>query len=778
MEGRVTDPQGSAVAGAAVTVTAESTNVRQSTVTNEQGSWTIRFLIPGTYRIQVSASGFKTVERKGISLQTADIKQVDIALEVGAVSETVTVTASASLLDTTSATSGTVIETDVLTEIPVMSRIPFQLATMSPGVQAVDQNNNVAMMWSKNAASAIRVNGGRDDRSNEFLLDGMPNQNRDKVAFIPPADAVAEFRIMSNAYDAQYGRQAGGSLNVSVKSGTNAYRGNVYEFNRNDAYGANTFQANRSGLPKSLIRYNLWGGTFGGPVWLPKIYQGKNRTFFFVSYEGIRNQDPRAGTRSVPTADERAGDFTNSWTTQNIGGVTTRVPILVYDPATVDGRRTIGQAQNPTFGYRLPFPGNQIPAARISPIAANILKFVPLPNTPNQPNSNTANNFTPNSTRQNKMSTFMNRLDHNWNNSHKTFGTARWSHMDEFTGDDFHNVTTGDFRTRINHGLGIDHVWTLSAAKILNLRFNITRYYEPAYDNGAGFDPAALGFSKNYVSQMERLSFPRVTGLFGDIGGSAGDYAHTTYYNWNASVTHVVGGMTWHYGGEYRVLQDAAGAFGNQSGQFDFNSNWTRERFDTSATGKGSTIASFLLGLPNGGSFPRNANRFDSQRYAGVFVQNDWRVTPRLTVNAGLRWDYQRPAIERFNRTVSNFDPTVENPISAAAQASYAAIMQTVLADPVRYPFGPQLAQLVPVASFRVMGVQQYAGVGGQPATAVNSVWDQWQPRAGFAYRLTNRTVIRGGFGKFYEHRFHAGTERVQPFDQFRIFAGHRNHPV
>ncbi|HWR54249.1 MAG TPA: TonB-dependent receptor, partial [Bryobacteraceae bacterium] len=577
----------------------------------------------------------------------------------------------------------------------------------------------------------------------------------DKVAFIPPADAVAEFRIMSNAYDSQYGRQSGGTMNVSVKSGSNAYHGNVYEFNRNDAYSANTFQANRSGLPKSMTRYNLWGGTFGGPVWLPKLYNGKDKTFFFLSYEGIRNQDPRAGTRSVPTEDERAGDFNNSWTTQTVGGVRTVVPITIYDPLTVDGRRTIIQdgkeIQNPRFGYRQIFPGNVVPGNRISPIAKNVLGFIPLPNSPNQPNSNTANNFTSNATRQNKMATILTRGDHNWNNSHKTFASVRWSHMDEITNNDFHNETTGEWRSRINKGLGLDHVYTVSPNKILNLRFNVTRFTEPHAHTGSGFNPAQLGFSQSYVSQMQSFSFPYMTGLFGDIGGKNSDYAKTTSYSWNANLTHIVGNMTLHYGGEYRVLQDASGDSGYQSGRFDFNSDWTRERYDTGATGKGSTMASFLLGLPDGGNLPRNANRFDSQRYTGLYFQNDWRVTPRLTVNIGLRWDYQRPSTERFNRTVSGFDPTVLNPISDAAQASYAAVMQTVLANPAKYPFGAQLAQLMPVSDFKVYGAQLYAGVNGQPVTAANSVYNQWQPRVGFAYRLDNKTVVRGGFGKFYQ---------------------------
>ncbi len=755
LDGRVTDPQGAAIPGATVSVVAESTNVVQQASTNEQGAWTVRFLIPGGYRVEVSADGFKKATQGGIVLQTADIKRVDFTLQLGDIAETITVTGEAELIDTSAATAGTVVSNEMITEIPVMSRIPFQLATLSPGVQQVDQNNNVAMMWSKDATSAVRVNGGRDNRSNEFLLDGMPNQNTDKVAFIPPADAVSEFRIMANAYDAQYGRQAGSTMSVTTKSGTGQYHGNVYWFNRNDALAANTFQANRAGLEKSPVRYNLYGGTIGGPVRIPKVYDGKDKTFFFTSWEGIRNTDPRAGIRSVPTELERSGDFTGSYTSQVVGGVSQRVPITVFDPMTVDTRRTIDQngtqVTNPRFGYRLPFVGNVIPVSRQSPIALNILKYVPLPNTAPRSNSNTSDNFTANSTRQNKMATSLTRVDHNWNMAHKTFGSVRWSHMDEFTNDYFHSAATGEYRTRINKGLGLDHVWTIDASKILNLRFNITRYIEPAFDNGAGFNPADLGFSQSYVSQMQQLSFPRITGLFGDIGGSAGDYTNTTYYNWNASLTQVKGNMTLHYGGEYRVLQEARGDYGNQSGQFDFNSNWTRRRYDTGETGYGSTMASFMLGLPQSGSFPRNANAFDSQRYLGLYFQNDWRATSKLTINLGLRWDYQRPFIERFDRRVSDYDPNTLNPISDSAQASYAAIMKTVLADSVRYPFGPQLAQLVPVDAFKVYGVQRYAGVDGQPRTATDSFWNQWQPRVGAAYRLARNTVLRGGFGMFYQ---------------------------
>ena len=760
MEGRVTDQQGASIPGATVIVNSELTGVKQQTLTNDQGAWTMRFLNPGVYTVLIKAPNFKSFERRGITLQVADSKQIDATLETGDISEHVVVTAGTPLIDTDSATSGTVIESATITELPNQSRIPYLLADLSPGVQALDQNNNVPLMWSNIAASAIRVNGGRDNRSNEFTLDGMPNQRGDRVAFIPPTDAVAEFRIMSNAYDVQNGRQSGGTINVSLRSGTGKYHGGLYEFNQNSSLNANLFQLNRAHQPKVVAHYNLYGGTLGGPVWLPRLYDGKGRTFFFASWEGIRNKDPRLTTLSVPTELERQGDFSQSFTTQLVGSQRVRVPITIYDPATVDTRPTITQngreVTNPTFGFRQPFPNNKIPAERISPIARKMLEFISLPNSPSQETGNAVNNFVPNTTRQVKMASLVLRLDHSFSNRHKSFATIRWSHKDEFLDDHFDSLATGSFLVRVNKGIGLDHVWTISPNKILNLRYNLARFEEPNSHHSAGLDPLTLGFSQDFVSKMEKFSFPRITGLFGDaVGGSAGNYFNSTYHNWNANLTHVIGApigdgsMTLQYGGEFRILQEADGDYSNQSGQFDFNANWTRRRYNTAETGSGNALASFLLGMPSGGNFPRTANRFSSQHYYGFFLQDNWRVTKRLTVNLGLRWDYQRPFIERFNRQTSVFDPTAINPISDTAQAAYATILAQVLADPARFPFGTQLAQLVPVSAFKVYGAQRFAGVDGQPRVVTNGDFSQWQPRFGFAYQITPKTVIRGGFGRF-----------------------------
>lgn len=744
--GRVTDAQGAVIPEATVVVTSDETGVKQQTKTNDQGNWVVQFLIPGHYSFSVSLQGFKTAERKGLTLQAADNKQIDTTLEVGDIQEIVEVRAETPLIDTTSATSGTVVTQEQITEIPSMSRVTTLFATLSPGVVAQDQNQNVAHLWSYNAASQFTVNGGRNvEYSNTFELDGMPNIRSDgKVGFVPPPDAIQEFRVQMNAYDASLGRQAGSTVQMVIKSGASAYHGSLYEFNQNNLLNANLFHTNLSGGEVPPIHFNEYGGTFSGPVRLPWLYNGKEKTFFFVSFDGTRNSDPRFSIVSLPTELERKGDFSQSFTTQLVGGNRVKYPINIYDPLTVDSK-----------GVRKQFAGNVIPATRLNPIAQKILEFVPLPNAASEPTSNATNNFVPNSTRDNKMALLAIRVDHTWNNSHKTFGSFRWYHEDELTGNIFHNASTGQYQTRIPTQLGLDHVWAMSPTKVLNVRWNVSRFVDDNRDNGAGFDPTVLGFSKSYVAQMEKPSFPRITGLFGDIGtSSAGNFTGTSYYTWSSNVTQMVGNMSLKYGGDFWVLQRASRNIGNQ-GSFAFdNSNWTRPQATVGGgTGNGSNFASFLLGLPNGGSFPRNANGFYSQRFYSFYVQNDWRVTRNLTLNMGLRWDYETPVTERFNRLTSNYDLTALNPISESAQAAYAQIL-------TKNPNNAnvqQLAAMVPASAFKVYGVQLFAGVGGQKRGTFNSDFTQLQPRIGFAYRLRPRTVIRGGVGKFVMASYSVG---------------------
>ena len=302
----------------------------------------------------------------------------------------------------------------------------------------------------------------------------------------------------------------------------------------------------------------------------------------------------------------------------------------------------------------------------------------------------------------------------------------------------------------------MDHVWTVSPSKLLDLRANVSRYEEPNHDAGAGFDITKLGFSKSFADELTRGSFPDITGIANNFGtGSAGSFTNTTYTTLAATMTDVRGNHTLHYGGEYWFLQQGNGNIGAQP-EFDFNGNWTRQNnANSGGTGVGSTLASYLLGLPSGGSVPVNAQAFYSQRYAGLFLQDDWRVTRKLTLNFGLRWDMEREPEERDNRLTDRYDPTALNPITALAQPAYAAI----LASPANASNqGVQLLQqYMPAGSFQVLGQQLFAGVNGAPRTSVNNDYHEWQPRVGFAYQIGANTVVRGGFGRFTQAGFMTG---------------------
>jgi hypothetical protein len=750
--GRVTDPQGAAVPNASVTLVSDDTNVKYETKTNPQGSWTVEFLLPAHYHFTVAAPGFKTAERNGIELQTADVKQFDLEMQLGSASQTVEVTAETPLLDTTSAVSGTVVSSEQILDMPSSSHVVSLLALLSPGVMAIDQNNNPVHMWSYIGASSFTANGGRNNIwSNSFQLDGMPNnKSGGYISFIPPQDSVQEFRVQTNAYDASISRQAGATINMQTRAGGKNYHGSGYFFAQPADFGANSFQTNFSGAKIDPENIYLFGGTFGGPVYIPKVYHGAQKTFFFVSVEPTWTRIPNnVSFTSVPTALERSGDFSQSWTSTNTGGQIVRYPIVIYDPLTV----------NTTTGNRTPFPGMLVPKSRLDPIAQAMLSYLPQPNQPSDGTGNANNNFNPPSVKTDKVPVLSIRTDHTWNNSNHSFGTIRWSHLDEISGDTFglDSILAGTHMQRIAENLGLDHVVNLAPSTVLDVRYAVNRFEEPSYSLGAGFDPTKLGFPTSWVSQLQKPSFPYITiANYASFGATQADsYTFNTHHIWTASLTHMRGNHTMRFGSEFWVLQEAHGGVGNQ-GEFDFHNYWTRlNNNNNNGTGDGSAFASYLLGLPAGGNLPINANALYSQHFGGVYFHDDWRVTAKLTINLGLRWDVERPVEERYNRLTDRYDPNAINPITTSAQSAYAAI----LADPANANSqAVQLAaQYLPAANFRVPGTVLFAGVNGVPRTAVNTDYHEWQPRAGFAYQIDRNTVIRGGFGRFTQAGFSYG---------------------
>ena len=758
------DPAGAVVPQATVVVRSEATGIKQQTRTNIDGSWSIPFLQPGKYDVSISASGFKTENQRGIELQAADNKQLDVSLQLGGAEQTVEVTAETPLIDTTSATSGTVITGEEIEDLPSQSHVATLFAALSPGVVEQFQNNNVVHLWSYQGSSQFTANGGRNNiYSNTFLLDGFPDVRiQGYISFNPPQESLSEFRVQTNAYDVTIERQSGSTINELTKSGTNRIHGELYEYNQNNRFNANYFQNNASGSAIPPVHFNEFGVTFGGPVWIPKIYNGKNRSFFFVSWDYTYNIDPRGGLRSVPTARERQGDFSQSFTTQLQNNVRVRIPIQIYDPTTVN--RSTGTRQ--LFSYS--GVSNVIPPSRLNPIALRILSYVPLPNQPSDGTSNTSNDFASPATRRDTYPVISIRGDQNWSERQRSFGVLRWAHLHESLGNDFNTVATGNQMQRVPEQVGLDHVWVLTSNRILDLRFCINRFLESNNDNGAGFDLTQLGFSPTLVSQLVKPSFPRIVGIAGDFGSAqGGSYANNTYDTWSSGVTEVYRKHSFRYGGDYWVLQEAYGNIGAQP-QFNFDSTiWTRRNNTAGAgTGEGSNFAQFLLGLPNNGNVPVNATGFYSEHFMGLYFQDDWRVNSKLTLNLGLRWDYETPATERYNRLTSNFDLSTINPISPAAQTAYAQI----LANPAnnRNSGVQALRQILPASSFKVPGVQRFAGMDGQTQGTFNPDYHEWQPRLGLAYRLGPNTVIRGGFGRFTQPSFERGGQngfsRTTPF--------------
>src|SRR5215472_3646218 len=399
ISGRVTDATGAVVPEAKVTITNTNTGVTLPAVTNAEGVFVVSYLIPGPYEVRVEAAGFKTALRDRITLQVSDRLTLDIPLEVGGAAETVKVTGDPPLIETNAAVGGTVVTGKELKQVMSLTRIPFMLAGLTPGVRLGDMNGTIPNPAGNGTASSLRVNGGINNESNEFLIDGSPNTAGNSVAFIPSSDAIQEFRVASDAYDAQFGRQMGSTVNVFVRSGTSQYHGDVYEFHRNSTLGANTFQSNLAGRPKAVWHFNMWGGQIGGPLEIPKVYNGRDKTFFFFNYEGMLDTEPRFSTRSVPTADQRTGDYSKSVTVS--GGQL--VPLTIYDPLTTDA----------TSGQRQAFPGNRIPANRLSPISQKVVGFVPLPNvTGGGAVATGVNNFLPHVLTVVTINSSITRMDH------------------------------------------------------------------------------------------------------------------------------------------------------------------------------------------------------------------------------------------------------------------------------------------------------------------------------------------------------------------------------
>lgn len=718
ISGKVLDQQQAVVPNTKILATESETGARFQTVSNADGTYVLPFLPPGPYRLSAEAPGFKKYVNNGVRVTTNEREQIDIQLEVGAVDQSVTVTAEGSMLETATASTGQVINTRQIENLPVNGRAPLTLAQLAYGVTP-NSDPKFSRPFDNAGPSGFSM-GGAPNQSNELLIDGAPDTTRNlRVAYNPPPDAVQEIKVETFQSDAAYGHTGGGTVNVVMRGGTNSLHGSLYEFNQIKNFAATPFFTNKAGGKKSSLIFNQWGLTAGGPVWIPKLINGKNKVFWFFGYEGIHDALPEATNVTVPTAAERQGDFSALLA---LGS-----QYAIYDPLT--------GVQNGARVQRTAFPNNMIPKDRLNPISQALLQYIPLPNQAGTRDGQ-QNYYTP-QTRTDVFDGELGRLDYNISDRHKFFFSFRHNYRVENRGNLYSNIATGNFLNRINWGSTFDDVYTLSPTSVLNVRANWTRFTEANDRSSAGFDLAKAGFPANMVAASTRNVLPVIDlNQFNDFGDSGGDRTPYDIFQIFATMTKITGKHTLKFGTDVREARESSASYGNSSGAFTFREDYTRGPLDNSPTAPlGQDLASMVLGYPTGGSFQIQSFRTQQAKYWAVFLQDDFRPRGNLTFNLGLRFEGDRPTTERFNRTINGFDPKAANPVAAAAEAAYARTPT---------PGG------VPAAQFSGKGGLLFAGQNGDSVYKTN--FGYFSPRFGVAWTpagVGHNTVIRAGFGAF-----------------------------
>jgi outer membrane receptor protein involved in Fe transport len=700
--GTLKDATGSNIPGATVTAKQIETNQSKTAESDANGLYIIPLLLPGTYEVTVEAKGFQPVIRRDVILGANQTATLDFDLNVAQVTTAVDVTSDVPLLQTEQSNLAATVDTKTVDEFPLLQRDVMGLLRAVPGVvtrgQVGDARGGRGVFNSN-----FSVGGGRTS-SNEVLIDGAVNTIGDfnGSGISMPPDSVQEFRVETSAFSAEYGRTGGGVVNQVTKGGTNQYHGSAYYYHQNEAFNANSFINNRFGTPRAILKRHQYGYSFGGPVIIPGLYNGKNKTFFFSTWEGRRDRDPVQGVFSVPTAAELRGDFSN--TVFLSGSTPTR--ITIYDPNTGAANRV-----------RQPFAGNVIPPDRINKIAARVLSEFPQPNRPGSSITNRGN-YQFQDARSYERDIFSQRVDQYISDKHRLFGRYSWvgsiealpSKIVRFTNT---NDTIDHFKN-----LALDDTYQLTPRLSSSFRYAYVRYRANLQSKTVGFDPTTLGLP-NYVRDSATiLIYPNFNfneGEFPNIGGTAYNNQPRDTHGVTEQLLYVRGKHAMKFGGEYRLYRFYPFQTTNPTGSYNFGRAFTQaDQLAASTPAQGFGLASMLLGFGNFSYEKIQALSIYHHYWAGYF-QDDWKVTSRLTFNLGLRWDTETGTAESHNR-LSYFDPEASNPITATG--------------------GPK-------------GAIQFTG-NGNPTTLREANMANFAPRFGFAYRVTDRTVLRGGYGLFF----------------------------
>ncbi len=732
IRGQVTDPSEAPVAGVTITVTNSATGVVFTGATTSDGFYTVRLLPPGTYTVSASAQGFQQTVQQNVVVSTASNPTVNLKLAIGTMTQTVTVSEQAAMVEAQTADRGNIVDAVRMGNTPSQARNLMGLVYSTAGAIGTTAMKSFTP-YDNSGSSTFSINGGQPASNmniapNQMVVDGVDNRTSYNGGFyglIPTQESVAEMKVVTSPYSAEYGRTMGGVINVVTKSGTNEYHGGLFYFARTTGLSANQFERNLASQPKLAVHFHTPGGMIGGPI-------KKNKLFFFFETQRLHTTSPKSFIGQVPTQMERDGNFSQTY--YNNGGQ----PALqmVYDPWTVSYNTAVA-------GHftRQPFANNTIPSARFNPVAKNFWQYIPLPNSTGDPITK-GNNYTPQgSTSRGDLSEFMSRVDYNINDTNRiTFRHTR----NNFNSYDvaFYNTVADPNAgsspfTRANHNAVVDYTRTLSPTSVFNIKVGMERYYTAGV-NGKRTEvtPSQLGFSPTFVGQAypafpyfgfggSTLGSALFTGGGTGSGNTNPDQINTLDGAWSKTVSR----HTIKVGAFGRMERFYSIVAGYNAGNFGFSSSGSNFDPQVATATTGNPVASFLMGVGSG-SIDINASPARQNLSAGWYVQDDINVTPKLKLNVGLRWDWNGAPTDRYDAMTGVFDTTAQSPLAAAVKSAAGA-------------------SLCPACSNLVGGLT-FPGVNGRPRNVYDSSYTNFGPRLGLAYSWDSKTVIRAGWGIFY----------------------------
>jgi hypothetical protein len=698
--GIVTDQSGALVEGAKVTVTNSDTQVARSSETNSQGNYTFPFLPHGNYSVTAEKPGFSIERVNGIELRVGLTATINLSLKPGAIQQEVTVTANAALIDAQSSSQGNVVSSLQIVQLPLNGRNPYSLLTLAPAVTPTG-----------NSGTGPIVSGGRSNTSG-VLFDGQETRNTstNDIAYTPPLETVAEFKVITNNFSAEYGRSGGGILTAAGRSGTNELHGSAYEFFRNDKLNANGWTNNMNRLKRNPVRHNEFGFALGGPVYVPRIYNGKNRTFFFFNFERIPDRSPDNITATVPTQAQRNGDFSQTTSSGTV--------IKIYDPST-----TVPDPSKPGSFIRSQFPNNQIPAGRIDPIAANLLQYFPLPNLPGN-----TNNYAVAATRANTQTKYYGRIDESLGSNNRLFFRYGITYSTAST-PGYTGLAFPGEGTNCNEGKSNSTPWVAALSDTVTFRPNLIGEFRVSYTRqNNSCQPRSVGFDITKLGLPSYLKNASLDQLFPEFDITDATIANSTvslgpnrasHYTDAENTPEAQAHITWLRGShsvktgfDYMFLAFNIFRPDWPSGDFTFTRAYTQGPDPAAASATaGYGVATLLLGAPTGGSFTVGPSLAASQKSYNVYLQDDWKITRNFTLNLGARWEYQTPYSERYNH-LAYFDPNATDPITGLPG------LLSFTNSSHRYQSDPNQTNIA--------------------------------PRVGLAYSVLPNTVLRAGYGIFY----------------------------